>query len=50
MKKYILEKSSFVEIDRLPGKPSPIFGDFLRSKGFIRHDPDKLARVIVSLI
>lgn len=50
MKKYILERASFVEIDKLPGKPSPVFGDFLRSRGFVRHDPDKLARVIVSLI
>ena len=50
MKKYILERASFVEIDKLPGRPSPIFGDFLRSNGFVRHDPDKLARVIVSLI
>ncbi|OGY57490.1 MAG: hypothetical protein A3D47_02310 [Candidatus Colwellbacteria bacterium RIFCSPHIGHO2_02_FULL_43_15] len=50
MRKYILEKASLVEIDKLPHRPSPIFGDFLRSGGFIRHDPDKLARVIVSLI
>ncbi len=50
MKKYILEHASFVEIDKLPGKPSPVFGDFLRPRGFVRHDPDKLARVIVSLI
>lgn len=50
MKKYILERASFVEIDKLPGRPSPVFGDFLRSQGFVRHDPDKLARVIVSLI
>lgn len=50
MKKYILERASLVEIDKLPGKPSPVFGDFLRPKGFIRHDPEKLGRVIVSLI
>lgn len=50
MKKYILERASFVEIDKLPWRPSPVFGDFLRSKGFVRHDPDKLTRVIVSLI
>lgn len=50
MKKYISERASFVEIDKLPGQPSPVFGDFLRSKGFVRHDSYKLARVIVSLI
>lgn len=50
MKKYISERASMVEIDKLGDKPSPVFGDFMRSKGFVRHDPDKLARVIVSLI
>lgn len=50
MRKYISERASMVEIDKLPDKPSPVFGDFMRSRGFVRHDPDKLARVIVSLI
>ncbi len=50
MRKYISERASVVEIDKLPDKPSPVFGDFMRSKGFVRHDPEKLARVIVSLI
>ena len=50
LKKYAEERAEFVEWDNLPSKPTPIFGDFLRDKGFLRHDPDKLAKTIVSLI
>ncbi|MBI1838983.1 MAG: YvcK family protein [Candidatus Colwellbacteria bacterium] len=50
MRNYILERASAVQIEGLPEKPSPVFGDFLRTRGFVRHDSDKLARVIVSLI
>lgn len=50
LKKYAEERAEFVEWDELPQKPTPIFGDFLRDKGFLRHDPDKLAKMIVSLI
>lgn len=31
-------------------KPRPITGDFLRSRGFLRHDPEKLARAIFKLV
>lgn len=50
VRKYALERSALVKIGRLPAKPSPVLGDFLRYQGFIRHDPDKLAKAIVSLI
>lgn len=50
LKKYAEERAEFVEWIKLPPKPTPIFGDFLRDQGFLRHDPDKLARAIVSLI
>jgi uncharacterized cofD-like protein len=50
VRKYALERSTLVKIGRLPAKPSPVLGNFLRYQGFIRHDPDKLAKAIVSLI
>lgn len=52
LKKYALEKSSFVEYEDITQKerPLPIFSDLLRPRGFLRHDPEKLAKVIVSLL
>lgn len=50
LKKYAEEHAELVLWSKLPPKPMPIFGDFLRSKGFLRHDPDKLAKTILSLI
>lgn len=50
LKKYEAEGKKMVEPGDLPQKPVPIFGDFVRSSGFIRHDPEKLAKVLVSLI
>lgn len=50
LKLYEAESSQFVAADELGEKPVPILGDFLRRRGFIRHDPDKLAKVLVSLI
>lgn len=50
LKPYILEKASLVEIDEMPLGVTPVYGDFLRSRGFIRHDSNKLAKAIVSLI
>src|SRR3989344_6673799 len=47
LKKYAEEKAMFVGWDDLPPKPTPILGDFLRPKGFLRHDPDKLASTIL---
>lgn len=50
LKLYEAESARFVEADNLPAKPVPIFGDFLRRRGFIRHDPEKFAKVLVSLL
>lgn len=50
LKKYGEEKSLFVESNNLPANPIPIVGDFLRTKALVRHDPDKLAKAILSLI
>lgn len=49
-KKYEEESSRFVEKGILPSRPVPIFGDFLRKRGFLRHDPERLAEILVSLI
>ena len=50
LKKYAEEKALFVETGELPKGPMPIFGDFVRPKGFLRHDPEKLAKAILSLV
>ncbi len=50
LKEYAEEHAEFVQADSLPKKPTPIFGDFLRRKGFLRHDPDRLAEILVSLV
>ncbi len=47
---YEKESAEFVEFVELPQKPTPIFGDFLRRRGFVRHDPERLAEVLVSLL
>ncbi len=52
LSRYEQEGAGFVA---LPGdhnlkKPMPILGDFLRRRGFIRHDPDRLAKVLISLV
>jgi 2-phospho-L-lactate transferase/gluconeogenesis factor (CofD/UPF0052 family) len=50
LKKYAEEHAMFVEYDDLPKQPTIILGDFVRSKGFLRHDPEKVARAILSLL
>ena len=50
---YIKEQAEFVEPDlgRLQlKKVTPIVADVVRSKGFIRHDPEKLAKVVKMII
>ena len=47
---YEKESAEFVEFGELAKKPTPIFGDFLRRRGFVRHDPERLAEVLVSLL
>ena len=48
--KYEKEGKAVVEIGNLPSRPKAIFGAFLRSSGFARHDPDALARSLIKLI
>lgn len=50
LRQYEKESAEFVVPGDLGTKPTPIFGDFVRRRGFIRHDPDKLARVLISLL
>ena len=47
---YEKENAEFIEPGDLPVKPIPVFGDYLRGRGFVRHDPEKLAKILVSLI
>lgn len=50
LRHYEKESAEFVEAGKLPRKPISIAGDFLRRKGFVRHDPDTLAKILVSLL
>jgi hypothetical protein len=49
---YASEKSEMVEsdIEDLGNKPTPVIADVLRARGFIRHDPEKLAKLIRMII
>ena len=53
IKKYELQGSEFVAFQKgnvRNVRPKIIVGDFLRTKGFIRHDPDRLAKALISLL
>jgi uncharacterized cofD-like protein len=53
VKKYEKEKAEFVRgyLKEFTGrKVKVVRGDFLRKKGFIRHDPDTLAKALFSLL
>ncbi len=52
LKPYVKEQASLVELDKenFPRKPLLVSAPLLRSKGFIRHDPEKLAGVLWGLI
>ncbi|MDP3947357.1 MAG: YvcK family protein [bacterium] len=52
LRPYIKERAEFVEPDvaRSSRKPVPVTADLIRSRGFVRHDPEKLARVISMLL
>ncbi len=50
MRLYEKEYAEPVSVEGLNDTPLPIFGDFLRQRGFLRHDPDRLAKVLVSLL
>jgi uncharacterized cofD-like protein len=51
LKPYIREHAEFVvpDIESSSKHPVPITADLIRPRGFIRHDPAKLARVIAML-
>jgi uncharacterized cofD-like protein len=52
VKKYEKEKAEFVagSLKEFAGRKVKVMrGDFLRKKGFIRHDPDTLAKALYSL-
>lgn len=48
LRSYVGEKSELVNLDRENFKAKPIIltGDFIRSRGLVRHDPDKAARIV----
>lgn len=52
LRKYEQEGAGFVSLPANYNlkRPTPITGDFLRGQGFVRHDPDRLAKVLVSLL
>lgn len=52
---YVKERADFVEPDfenfkALKIKATPIKADLIRTRGFLRHDPEKLGRVVKMLI
>lgn len=51
LKSYVKERASFVELDKenFPKKPMLISSPLIRAKGFVRHDPAKLAQVFWEL-
>jgi len=52
LKPYIAQKAELVQIDLedFRAKPIPIVTDLLKSSGLIRHDPEKIAKVVKMLI
>lgn len=52
LKMYSLEKAEWVRVDngRFKGKPVLVTANLIRSRGFIRHDPEKTAKLIINLI
>jgi len=50
LRQYEKESAEFVVAGDLSRKPVAVFGNFLRRRGFVRHDPEKLAKVLVSLL
>ncbi len=52
IKPYFKERADFVKTDteNIASPPTPILADLMRTKGFIRHDAKKVAKIILSLI
>jgi 2-phospho-L-lactate transferase/gluconeogenesis factor (CofD/UPF0052 family) len=51
LRPYALEKSAWVEFDRNNFGPRPrlIAADLMRPRGFVRHDPERIAKLIMKL-
>lgn len=50
LREYAAEGKAMVELGSLKKRPLPIFGNFIRTSGFVRHDPERLAKVLISLL
>lgn len=50
LRQYEKESAEFVEQGAFASRSVPLTGDLLRRRGFVRHDPELLARVLLSLI
>lgn len=49
---YVREKAEWVNIDleNFDKKPVPIVTDLIRSRGMVRHDPEKVAKLVKMLV
>ncbi len=50
LSKYRKEGKEIVESGDLPPRPRAIFGNHIRAAGYVRHDPDRLARALIALL
>lgn len=55
LRPYVMEKAEFVEVDRDSDvwrrtKPVLVVADLIRPRGMVRHDPEKVARIIKKLL
>lgn len=48
--KYKKEGKEIVERGNLPLRPKTILGNYIRAAGYVRHDPDRLARALIALL
>ena len=50
IKKYEQEGAEFIEAQQLKGQFKVIKKDLIRNSGYIRHNPQKTARLILKLL
>ena len=52
LRPYAEEKSEFVnaDLENLPKKPVPIVASLIRRSGLLRHDPEKVAKLVKMLV
>ncbi len=52
LKPYIEQRAEFIEpdIENFGAKPTPIVTDLLKVNGLVRHDPEKIAKVVKMLL